>query len=193
MKSKKYQIIYADPPWEYRLFSRKGTSRTAASHYDTMRLVDIYELPIYKIADKNCVLFLWATLPAIKEALHTIKFWGFDYKTVGFVWVKKNKKKDSWFWGMGTWTRANAELCLIATKGNIKPISHSVHQIIDSKIREHSKKPDEVRKRIVELMGNLPRIELFARKNNELFNEFDGWDVWGNEVESDIDLLNLEK
>jgi len=179
LPKKKYNIIYADPPWEYRLFSKEGTSRTAASHYNTMRLVDIYELPIKNIADKDCVLFLWATLPTLPEALHTIKAWGFDYKTCGFVWVKKNKNADSWFWGMGTWTRANAEVCLIATKGKIRPISHSVHSIIDSKIREHSRKPDEVKEKIIKLMGDLPRIELFARTKTE------GWDTWGDEILND--------
>ena len=179
---KKYQIIYADPPWEYRLFSNSEGGRTAASHYQTMRLVDIYSLPINKIADKNCILFMWATYPCLPEALHTIRSWGFFYKTVAFTWVKKNKKADSWFWGMGSWTRANAEICLIATIGNPKRISASVHSVIDSRIRNHSQKPDEAKERIVKLCGDEPRIELFARQKTE------GWDVWGNEVESDIKL-----
>lgn len=102
--------------------------------------------------------------------------WGFIYKTCGFTWIKKNRKSDSLFWGLGYWTRANAELCLIGTKGNPKRVSKSVHQVIMSPIREHSRKPDEARKRIVELMGDIPRIELFARQ------EFEGWDCWGNEV-----------
>jgi len=172
----KYQIIYADPPWEYRLFSNAKGGRTAASHYKTMRLIDIYQLPINKIADEDCCLFLWATCPCLPEALFTIKQWGFFYKTVAFVWVKKNKISDSWFWGMGKWTRANAELCLLATKGNPKRISASVHSVIDSRIRKHSQKPDETRDRIVKLVGNLPRIELFAREKTS------GWDVWGDEI-----------
>ncbi len=176
LPNKKYKIIYADPPWEYRLFSNAESGRTAASHYDTMRIVDIYELPIESIADKDCVLFLWATFPALPEAMHTIKAWGFNYKTIGFIWVKRNKDKNTWFWGMGNWTRANAEICLIATKGSPKPISHSVHQVIDSKIREHSRKPNEVRDRIVRLMGDIPRIELFAR------DKIEGGDSWGNKV-----------
>ena len=90
--------------------------------------------------------------------------------------MKRNKKSDTWFWGLGHWTRANAEICIIATKGKPKRISKSVHSIIDAPVEEHSKKPDEIRDRIVELMGDLPRIELFARA------ETPGWDVWGNEV-----------
>ena len=119
----------------------------------------------------------------MKDCFSVIKSWGFEYKTVAFVWIKLNKKSDTLFWGMGHWTRANAELCILATKGHTKRQSASVHQVILSRIEEHSKKPDEARKRIVELVGDLPRIELFARQKK------DGWDTWGNEVESDIDLM----
>lgn len=93
--------------------------------------------------------------------------WGFVYKTVAFVWIKKNKKADSLFWGMGYWTRANAELCMLATAGQPKRRSASVHQVILSPIEEHSKKPDVVRERIVELLGDLPRVELFARQKQK--------------------------
>lgn len=102
--------------------------------------------------------------------------WGFSYKTVAFVWIKQNRKNDNLFTGMGYWTRANAEICILATKGHPKRISASVHQVIISHIEEHSKKPQEARDRIVKLMGNVPKIELFAR------NTTPGWDVWGNEV-----------
>ena len=138
-----------------------------------MNIDDIYKLPIEEITEKDCVLFMWVTFPLLQEGLETIKQWGFAYKTCGFNWVKKNKKADSWFWGLGYWTRANSELCLIATKGKPSRVSKSVHQIVDARIREHSRKPDGVRTRIVELCGDLPRIELFARQ------EVDGWDCWG--------------
>lgn len=111
-----------------------------------------------------------------------IKAWGFEYKTCAFTWIKRNKNINSWFWGMGRYTRANSEICLLATKGNPKRINAGVHSVIDTPIEKHSKKPDEARKRIVELMGDLPRVELFARQ------KVDGWDSWGNEVESDIAL-----
>lgn len=97
------------------------------------------------------------------------------------MWIKQNKKTPTLFWGMGYWTRANAELCIIATKGSPKRQSKSVHQVILSPVEEHSKKPEEARKRIVELMGDVPRIELFAREHSP------GWDVWGNEVSESID------
>lgn len=119
----------------------------------------------------------------MEEAFKVIRAWGFEYKTVAFAWAKQNKKADSLFWGMGYWTRANVELCLLATKGHLKRVSSKVHQVIMSHIEEHSKKPAETRDRIVELMGDLPRIELFARQKTS------GWDVWGNEVESDITLI----
>lgn len=173
---KKYNIIYADPPWKYRAYSKKGLGRSAESHYPTMSIEDICSLPIEKITDKDSILFMWVTFPTLKEALKVIEAWGFEYKTAGFVWIKQNKKTPTLFWGMGFWTRANAELCIIATKGHPKRKSAGVHQVIMSRIEEHSKKPDETRKRIVELVGDLPRIELFARQQT------DGWDCWGNEV-----------
>lgn len=182
MENKKYQIIYADPPWSFKTYSKKGNGRSPSQHYKLMNKADIQKLPIENISDKNCILFLWATPPCLEEALELIKVWGFTYKTIAFNWVKKNKKTPSWFWGLGFWTRSNSEICLLATKGKISRVSKSVHSVVDTPIQRHSQKPDEVRKRIVQLMGNLPRIELFAREKTP------GWDVWGNEVESDIKL-----
>lgn len=179
---KKYQIIYADPPWKYKVYSKKGEGRSAENHYSTMSMEDIGNMPINNLADKNCVLFLWLTFPTMKETLGILDKWGFKYKTVAFVWIKQNKRSPSLFMGLGFWTRANAEICIIATKGNPKRESKKVHQVIISPIREHSRKPDEIRNRIVELIGDLPRIELFARQ------KVDGWDSWGNEIESDIDI-----
>lgn len=175
--NKKYNIIYADPPWTFKTYSKKGKlKKSAENHYPCMNKKDIQELPIIELADKNCILFLWVTFPCLEEGLELIKKWGFEYKTCGFTWIKRNKKSDSWFWGLGYWTRANAEICLIATKGKPKRVSKRVHQICDARIEQHSKKPNEIRDRIVELCGNLPRIELFARQHAE------GWDCWGNEV-----------
>ncbi len=182
---KKYNIIYADPPWQYRVWSKKGSGRSAESHYPTMSKKEIANLPIQNICEKDSVLFLWVTFPCLVEGIELIKSWGFDYKTIGFTWVKKNKKSPSWFWGMGYYTRANAEICLLATKGKpLKRISKAVHSIIDTPIEKHSKKPDCARDRITQLFGELPRIELFARQHA------DGWDCWGNEVE---DMVVLER
>jgi len=172
---KKYNIIYADPAWSFTFWSNKA-QRKVSDKYDLMSAENIYKLPINEIADENCILFIWVTYPNLIEGLETIKKWGFKYKTCGFSWIKKNKKADSLFWGMGYYTRSNNEICLLATKGKPKRVSRSVHQVVYEPIREHSRKPDCVRERIVELCGDLPRIELFARQ------KVDGWDAWGNEV-----------
>lgn len=174
---KKYGVILADPPWAFRAWSDKGKGRSAEQHYPTMRMEDIKALPVPSLAAEDCVLFLWATFPMLKEALEVIDVWGFTYKTVAFTWVKENRKSPGLFWGLGYWTRANAEICLLATRGSPKRQSAAVHQVILSPVEQHSKKPDAVRERIVVLMGDVPRVELFARQ------ETPGWDVWGNEVE----------
>ena len=179
---KKYSIIYADPPWQYKVYSKKGAGRSAESHYPTMSIEDIRALPVGELADRDCALFLWITFPTLLEALTVIEAWGFTYKTVAFAWVKQNKKANTLFWGMGYWTRANVELCILATKGRPRRKSAGVHQVVLAPVEEHSKKPDIVRDKIVTLMGDLPRIELFARQTPP------GWDVWGNEVDSDITL-----
>ena len=172
----KYNIIYADPPWHYNTW-RDGMG-TAEKHYKTMKVEEIVNMKdtIKNISEKDCILFLWVTFPCLLDGLKVMKEWGFKYKTCGFNWVKRNKVSDTWFFGLGHWTRANSELCLIGTKGTIKRKSNKVSQIIDTHIEEHSKKPAIVRDKIVELVGDMPRIELFARQT------VDGWDCWGNEV-----------
>lgn len=183
---KKYKVIYADPPWAYQVWSKKGQGRSAEKHYSTMSLADIKALPIKELADKDCALFMWFTFPLLHEAISVLEAWGFTYKSVAFVWVKQNKKAPTLFWGMGYWTRANAEICIIATKGSPKRHSCGVHQIIMSPVEEHSKKPDEARNRIVELLGDVPRIELFARQSTP------GWDVWGNEAPDCVQIPGME-
>jgi N6-adenosine-specific RNA methylase IME4 len=181
--NKKYNIIYADPPWTFKTYSEKGKlHKSAELHYHCMDINDIYNLPVVNLADDNCILFLWVIFPLLQEGLETIERWGFSYKTCAFNWVKKNKIADSYFYGLGYWTRIGSELCLLATKGHPKRMSKSVHQICDARIREHSRKPDEIRNKIVKLCGDLPRLEMFARE------KVSGWDSWGNEVESDIDI-----
>lgn len=180
--AKKYSIIYCDPPWNYENWNKKwhqehSESRWAGKKYNLIPTNDLCALPINEIAAKDSVLFLWTISTMIPAALKVIEAWGFKYKTVAFVWVKKNKVADSFFTGMGFWTRSNAEICLLAVKGKPLPrISHSIHQIVYSPVRGHSQKPAEVRDRIVALLGDIPRIELFAREATE------GWDVWGDEA-----------
>ena len=179
---KKYNVIYADPPWSYKVWSKKGAGRSAESHYPTMSIEAIKALPVSRLAARDCALFLWITFPMLREGWGVMDAWGFTFKTVAFVWVKQCRKSDSIFTGMGYWTRANAEICLLAARGHPKRAARDVKQVILSHIEEHSKKPDEARRRIEALMGDVPRIELFARQVTP------GWDVWGNEVASDIQL-----
>ena len=180
---RKYQAIYADPPWDYQQCRLSGSAK---KHYPTMRIEELCALPVAEIADRDCALFLWATFPQLPEALRLIQAWGFVYKTVAFVWLKQNRKALTWFYGLGFWTRSNAEICLLATKGHPKRQSAGIHQLVISPVEHHSKKPDEVREKIVALMGDVPRIELFARQQTP------GWDVWGNEVENSTALLKEE-
>lgn len=189
---KKYQIIYADPPWRYR--DKRIDHGGCETYYPTMTKEEIGQLPISAIADKNCILFLWATFPCLPEALFVIQQWKFEYKTLGFIWVKTkqsfNSQQQSFLpyesfecrQGLGNYTMPNTEPCLIGIKGKIIRKSKSISQIIIEPRKEHSRKPDTVKREIVKLYGDLLRIELFARQKTE------GWDVWGNEVESDIKL-----
>lgn len=176
---KQYNIIYADPPWKYKQRVFPGS---AEKHYPTLSIQELCCLPIQSIAASDSILFLWATFPMLQEALQLISACGFTYKTVAFVWIKQNKISPTWFYGMGFWTRSNAEICLLATKGHPKRKARNVHQLIITPIEQHSKKPDIVYEKITELVGDLPRIELFARQKKN------GWDTWGNEVKNDIEL-----
>jgi site-specific DNA-methyltransferase (adenine-specific) len=182
---KKYNIIYADPPWDYGNTKNHNGQfwGMADKHYEVMKLCDIKSLPIQKIAENNCYLFLWATSPFLEKGFEVIKSWGFKYATVGFVWIKmKNDMSEVRKDGLGKYTISNAEYCLIARKGKYRRESKTAQQVIQTPKLGHSRKPDEIRNRIVELVGDLPRIELFARQSTF------GWDVWGNEIESDIEL-----
>uniref|UniRef100_A0A6M3X7I5 Putative methyltransferase n=2 Tax=viral metagenome TaxID=1070528 RepID=A0A6M3X7I5_9ZZZZ len=175
--NRKYNIILADPPWKFIGWSiNKSGKKSPANHYECQDLDWIKSLPINKLADKDCILFLWATYPTLEISFEVIKEWGFKYATCGFTWIKTTKN-NKWHFGLGYWTRANPEICLIGVKGHPKRIDKSIPNLIVSRVMEHSKKPDEVRSRIVQLIGNLPRIELFARE------QVDGWDALGNEVD----------
>ena len=171
----KYKVIYADPPWHFKSYSSKGDGRNAIQHYDCMSISDISNLRVSDLASDDCVLLMWVVDPMLPEALEVIKAWGFKYKTVGFTWAKQNKNDLGMFTGLGYWTRANPEMCLLATKGKPKRISKSVRQLIISQRQEHSRKPDEIYKRIEQLLDG-PYVELFARRERK------GWDSWGNEL-----------
>ena len=175
---KKYKIIYADPAWHFQNYNNANAQPKPENLYKTMSMKDIGNLPVNEIADDNCVLFMWCTDPLLNKQIPIVEKWGFQYKTVGFHWVKtnKNKSKNLYFKSVGYWTRANNEICILATKGKPKRIGKNVDRLVVADRREHSRKPDCVRDRIIELCGDLPRIELFARER------VNGWDSWGNEL-----------
>ncbi len=191
MPDLQYSIIYVDPPWTY---SDRGCTGAAAEHYATMSFASLAALPVKAMAAPDAAMLMWATFPKIEEALRLIPAWGFTFKSIGFLWIKTKGAKP--FFGLGRWTRGNAEPCLLATRGHPHRVSAAVSQLVgldgepleieapeetfDAPVTRHSAKPAIVRDRIVELMGDLPRVELFAR------DAAPGWDRWGNEVEPTI-------
>lgn len=180
---KRYSIIYCDPPWPYDN-NRSGRVKDGAYTYPAMSIAQLCALPVPFLAARDCCLFLWATMPKLQEAFTVIRAWGFRYTTCAFVWVKQNPKGEGIYSGLGHWTNQNAELCLLAKRGKPRRLAKNVKQVILAPRGRHSEKPKEVRERVVNLLGDLPRIELFARQR------VPGWDAWGNEVESDICLVN---
>jgi N6-adenosine-specific RNA methylase IME4 len=175
-----FRAILADPPWSFRTWSKTRQTRAAANHYAVMGADDIEPLPIGELAADDCALFMWATSPMLPQALAVMAAWGFTFKTVAFYWAKTTPKTDSswapkWHCGLGYWTRANAELCLLGTRGKPKRLSKSVRQLIVAPRREHSRKPDEIHDRIERLVAG-PYLELFARQKTS------GWLAWGIEV-----------
>ena len=178
LPDKKYKIIYADPPWDFKTYSAKGRMKTPDNHYELMSIEDIKNMKVNNIANDDCVLFLWVPWCNLPDGLEVMKSWGFKYSCCGFNWIKKNKNADSLFFGLGKWTRNNSEICLLGIKGHpLKyKINYSVHEVIISKIDKHSKKPDEARNRIDQMFGDIPKIELFARQKSQ------GWDIWGDEA-----------
>ena len=178
MINKRYNIIYADPPWYFQNWNNEKAQTNPIHHYKTMTMKEIENLPIQNIAADNCILFMWCTDPLLHKQLPVVEKWGFKYKTIAFYWVKTNKDriKNYYFKGPGYWTRANPEICILATKGKPKRVDANVDRLVVSVRREHSRKPDIIRNHIIKLCGDLPRIELFARTS------MPGWDVWGKET-----------
>lgn len=183
-----YGAILADPPWSFLTRSDKGKDRSPEQHYDCMTLDEIMGLPVGELAAKNCALFMWTIDTHLPMALRVIEEWGFTYKTVAFTWAKLNRgypeyspedqaaaSDKAWFKGMGFWTRANPEMCLLATRGAPQRQSKAVRRLIVDPVREHSRKPDETYRRVEELVGG-PYVELFSRSSRR------GWDMMGNQV-----------
>lgn len=178
-----YGAILADPPWSFEVWSKDtGNGRSAESHYSTMKMREIARLPVDDLAAKDCVLFMWVCWPSIADALRIIDAWGFAYKTCGFDWMKADNTQPHFFQdevpaqvGMGYWTRANTEPCLLAVRGKPKRLNADVRMGIIAPRREHSRKPDGVHERIERLVAG-PYLELFARQSRP------GWTTWGNQA-----------
>jgi len=176
----KYSILYADPPWHYEdRLQHNGfnTTGSALTHYPTMKLDELKALNIKDIAEKDCLLFMWSSSPHLPQAIELMNAWGFEYKTVAFVWDKVKVNP-------GYYTLSQCELCLVGKKGKIPSPrgSRNVKQFLTEMRTTHSKKPDEIRNRIARMFPEQKKIELFARQTTE------GWDVFGNEVQSSVSL-----
>lgn len=197
-----YGAILADPPWRMAMYSDKGRGRcpdgpmtraqsrtnNPARHYETMTVDEIKALPVNHLAAEDCVLFLWAIDPLLPQAIEVGRHWGFEFKTVAFVWAKErretsNRAKDmeeTWHkvfpMGTGYWTRANPEICLLFTRGSPKRMSAAVRKLVVAPRREHSRKPDRIHTDIEALCGG-PYLELFGRAQRP------GWTVWGNQTD----------
>ncbi len=185
---KKYSIIYADPPWNGLGWNNGSGQKCPANHYEVQDVAWIRSLPVSAISESNSALFLWVTFPNLEDGLSVMRSWGFKYATCAFNWVKRNRKADTFFVGCGNYTRANSEICLLGVRGKMQKrvVSRSVRQVCDARVGRHSEKPAEIRDRIVELFGDVPRIELFARQHHE------GWDCWGNEVPLETPTMPVE-
>jgi len=174
-------VILADPPWKFRVWDKDtGQGRSAESHYPTMDVDAICNLPIGTIVNKNAALFLWTTFPVLLDAFRVIDAWDFTYKTIAWNWIKSNRGGFGHFMGMGYYTRTNSEPCLLAIKGRMPVVARDVLSLIYSPVREHSRKPDEQYNKIERLYPDKTYVELFARRKR------DGWLSWGNEIESDF-------
>lgn len=177
--SGKFGAILADPPWHFETWG-EGGNRNVTSKYQTLSVREICRLPIEDLSADDCALFMWAVWPKIFEAIKVIEMWGFNYKTCAFSWMKADPYRlfaddATPFAGLGYWTRANTEPCLLATRGKPKRLNADVRQGIIAPRREHSRKPDEIHERIERLVGG-PYLELFARQQRP------GWTTWGNET-----------
>ena len=182
----KYQIIYADPPWAYLWGTGKdGGNFAPEKHYQTMTADEICAIDVKSLRDKNCALFLWTTMPTLPDGIRVMEAWGFKYKTCAFSWVKI-KKDGMPISGMGSYTKSNIELCLLGMRGHIKAVDKTVPQIVMHERLGHSVKPPVVRDKIVQLFGDISRIELFSRQ------KAGGWDAIGYGIDG-ISILDKIK
>ena len=173
---KKYSIIYADPPWDYKgQLQHTGSggkeSGGAIRHYPTVPVSEMKTWDIASISEENCLLFMWSSSPHLDQAIQLGTAWGFQWATVAFVWDKQRLNP-------GFYTMSQCELCLVFRRGNIPQPrgARNMRQLVQAKRTRHSEKPEAVRKRIEKMFPHQCKIELFARK------QYQGWDAWGLEI-----------
>ena len=192
LRSRAYGVIYADPPWAFRGYVTDGVPQRAADqNYPTMTMEELCALPVGDLAKNNCALLMWGIASHLPQAIKLGQAWGFEFKSKAFCWAKLNKRfadqkdwsvkyaspanSDHWFMGMGYGTRRNTEDCWLFTRGNPRRLSGGVRELVVAPVREHSRKPSEVRERIEALYPG-PYAELFSRESAP------GWETWGNET-----------
>lgn len=185
---RKYGVIVADPAWEYDNKRTGGSMKSgSAAHYPTMSFEEICNLPVKNIADRNCVLYLWVTVPFMHYGLHVMEAWGFKFKTALF-WRKLRKParcrraRKRGFFGMGFWFRGQVEMCLVGTRGKVKAFRLAKPNFFEASIGRHSEKPARFFE-LIEPVSEYPRIELFCRGKPR-----DGWDGWGNQTHNGVEL-----
>lgn len=180
----KYNIIYADPCWWFppRNNPNSKFGGGVTNKYPVMKLDEIKQLDIPSICEDNCAMFMWVTTSSTSDSnladkLQLFEHWGFRLVGEAFNWVKTNPKSGTPFFGPGYYTKSGSEKCYLGIKGKMKPVSNYVSSTIIAPREAHSKKPDIIRDKIVELFGDLPRVELFARQTAS------GWSSLGNEID----------
>lgn len=182
----RYGAILVDPPWHFNVYSEDtGSGRSPSAHYATMTLTNLKALPMHRLMLPDCAVFMWACFPSLPDALELGAAWGLTYKTCAFLWAKTTARSAgrfgvltdhaNWHMGMGFWTRANTEPCLLFTQGHPKRQSKSVRQLVVSAIRRHSQKPS-IHTQIEQLVTG-PYCEVFARE------QVPGWECIGNEID----------
>ena len=180
-KMKKYEIIYADPAWQYK--TKESLAKTSIlngelnTHYGTMTIAELGGLPLGSISDKNSMLFMWVVSPMLDDGIELMKKWGFKYSTIAFIWHKQRANP-------GHYTMSECEICLVGRRGKIPTPrgARNVRQFLSEMRGKHSAKPTEIRNRIELMFPTQTKLEMFARQSAK------GWDAWGNEVENSIDL-----
>lgn len=178
-----YRVIYADPPWRYRTYTEAPNRRSAKHHYPTMSLEEIKALPVRQVAARDCHLFLWTTWPHLPQALEVMAAWGFKYSSNAFTWAKVRRAaadvlfmtREDFPMLLGRTTRKNTELCLLGRRGSPRRLAGDIPELVISPLREHSRKPDEIRD-LIRRYAEGPYLEMFSRRSAP------GWDAWGLEV-----------